>query len=658
MKNRAALLLALPLLLLGLFLALRPAQRAAEEPAAEAPAAQPAGGADTADLELSSASRAAALPPAPEPERHTAPATAPEAPSAPPPAAPILLSGSLRCVDSSGLQLPDVDVELAVVLTRADSGERRETAVRAGRWSLEVEQGTAFDQVRFGPLLRLGRVCAAIDPADSVPFPPAGPIDLVYRVPEALTLHVFCAETGRELSDVWLTRDNSGGFGAGGHPGAEPLQAVIQRGLASPIDATQLDWYPRKKPWNVGHSLPLLAAGPEHAWGRISLPLHDGGSHRVDLERAGELEVDVQGFLTPGVDVRLRVYRRGDDEGPWIDQALDTAGPRLFRQLPPGPWTVCAEIGLGSQFPERLAERTVELSVGAKSAVRLELPAQEALVFGRIEGSVRWPPGWEPSSDGNLRLVPLGGSRRGPEAMQMHRLEPQPAAPKGAFEAPFSIENLEVGRYHLQVVPSWASFLVDVAALPGPALRLEVPEPADVMLRFVDARNGAELRPQGVRWCPTRPTEVDGGLLHNVAYDAQSRAYRLQAPRGPIDVFASLEGYADRHLYRLAVGPGEPREQRIELHPIGELVLRLTSDGVNLPIGFELDLRVLRAENREPVPASCSFGGHQLRFKLTQPGRYTILPPSLAGFVAPQAREVEVELGQRAELVYEYRKAP
>jgi hypothetical protein len=656
MKNRARLLLALPLLLLGLYLALRPAPRAAEEPAAQAPAAEPAGGADAADLGLFSAGRAAALPP--EPERDAAPVEAAEVRPVPALAAPILLSGSLRCVDSNGLQLPDADVELAVVLTRADGGERRETAVRAGRWSLEVEQGTAFDQVRFGPLLRLGRVCAAIDPADSVPFPPAGPIDLVYRVPEALTLHVFCAETGRELSDVWLTRDNSGGFGAGGHPGAEPLQAVIQRGLASPIDATQLDWYPRKQPWNVGHSLPLLAAGPEHAWGRISLPLYDGGSHRIDLERAAELAVDVQGFLTPGLDVRLRLYRKGNDEGPWIDQKLDAAGRQHFRQLPPGPWSVCAEIGSWSQFPEQLAVQSVELSAGAESTVRLELPAQEALVLGRIEGSVRWPPGWDPSSNGNLWLVPLGGSRRGQQGMQMHRLEPQPTAPEGAYAASFSIENLEVGRYHLQVVPSWASFLLDVAALPGPAVRLEVPEPADLLLRFVDTRSGAELRPQTVSWCPTRPAEVDSGMLHNVAYDAQARAYRLQAPSGPIDVFTRLEGYADRQLNRLAVGPGEPREQRIELHPIGELILRLTSAGVNLPIGFELDLRVLRAENREPVPASCNVESHQLRFKLTQPGRYTIVPPSLEGFLAPEERAVEVELGQRVELVYEYRKAP
>jgi hypothetical protein len=677
MRSKAPWLLALPALILALYLALGSEKPPPKEPAEAAPATEAPPSQAEIDLDIPAAQRAPGIP-QPATAIDQAEALAPPAAAAAQvPAGSGVLSGTLRFIDASGRTLPDVNMELVLTLQNQNSRLNRDlkTPVRAGRWSVKVGPLAGNSSLRLNPLVRLGQLCPPVQPAEAVALPIDGPLDLIYRLPEPVLLRVYSSNSGSEQAEVWLAEDLEGGWLTAGHPGAESLNRVVKRGLASPLDVTQLDWYRRKGPM-AGEKLSLLVGGPECAWVRSRVPLLAGGTYRVELPPAAELIVEVEGLPTPGIDLHLRIYAEGA-EHPLCSMPLKSIGAQRFRGLAPGILEARAEIGEWFLNPIPVSAEQALLVGGETTHLRLALPEQAAVAYGRLTGMVLWPPGWPVDDQASMDVMRMDASRIPTDtsrsissgalkqrnintldanAPRLVRLQAVPGTDPGWTTAAFDIPEVETGRYQLTVHTGNASFLAQVEAQAGPPLELRIGAPAELVLCFVDAMTGMAIRPEAVHWCPERALEAHRTLVQQAPFDNSIEAHRLVGPEGTIRLMVDLEGYTQLHVSDLAIGPGKPQERRFELQRVGELLVRLTSDGELLPMGAGVELQVLRADTHEPIVAGFIPEGHQRRLSVPANGRYLVQPPDIPGFVAPQAREILILPDEPAELVYEYQR--
>jgi hypothetical protein len=533
--------LALPALILALYAALWSGKLAPEGPAGLAPAAEAQSNQGQVDLEAPVAERAQATP---QPATEGVPAAPRAHPGSLTDKAPYgsgLLSGTLRCIDASGRTLPDVNLVLSLTLEHPEKGQELplRVQVRAGRWSTKIDLLAGHSAVRFEPLVRLGQLCPPVQPSAALALPIIGPVDLVYRLPDPAQLRVYAADSGLELTEVWLAEDPGLSLQGPSHPGVESRARTIRRGLASPIDVTELKWV-RGQGNEYGNSLSLFVGGPEHAWVHTRVPLLAGGTHRVDLQPAATLIVEVEGVLTPGLDLNLRLYPPADGD-ILCSLPLTGTGPQRFVGLAPGKLEARIEIGNWFPKPELVVAEPVLLVAGETTNLRLVVPEQAPIAYGRLAGTVLWPPGWEVGNAATLVAWRLDASRRPAELKgrassrprkpgavtsldgndPIHlRLQPVPGTPPGWTAAAFEFPELETGRYELRVQPSNTSFLVQVEALAGAPLELRVGAPAGLTLRFVDAVTGTALRPESLYWCPTRPEAVPMVFMEPVPFDA------------------------------------------------------------------------------------------------------------------------------------------
>jgi hypothetical protein len=574
------------------------------------------------------------------------------------------LSGTLCFTDASGRKLPDVNMDMMLTLEHPDRNpEQIWTSVRAGRWSTKIDPLAGFQAVRFNGLTLLDQYCPPVQPSETLPLPIVGPVDLVYRFPGPVNLRVCDSDTGSDIEEVWLTEHLAFGLAIQDLQDSWIPSPEIHSGLKSPIDLTQLDWPGPKSPW-LGEDLDLFVGGPKHAWVKTSVPLLSGYTHQVNLDPAAGLIVELEGLLTPGLDLHLRLYRDADSQ-ILCSLPLKNIGRQRFRGLAPGRLEVRIEIGDLFPAPERVVAEQVLLVPGETATLKLLLPEQAAIAYGNVAGIVLWPPGWEVDGQASLVAKRIDSSRVPGRMNAPIQLQLQPAASTtpGWTEAAFEFLELESGRYELMVHPSGDTFLAEVTARSAASLELRISEPIELTLRFVDAVTGMAVRPRTVLWCPTRPKEVWTGnavpySTAHFSFDVELMAHRQLVPQGTIELECWTDDYMDFYIRELEIGPAKPSEVRIELQRAAELRVSFTSNSERLPIGRAIEMWVLRADTRERVATFFDGDNRQGLFVVPANGTYIVEPPELPGFVAPPAREIHVSSDEPAELVYEYQRVP
>jgi hypothetical protein len=457
-------------------------------------------------------------------------------------------------------------------------------------------------------------------------------------IPE-LRLKVVDAETKRELDGVEVFLGKGPFDVATLHPGTgQPrsdtgLRRLVETGK-SPVAVPVPDRVDRDR------SDKLWVRAPDHAWQSLTVLFAEGGTREVALSRAGALKVTVAGKLPAANTVLVRIYRAEQHEplaefGPGGGQFLEIEG------LAPGTYELRLEHGEWFRNPRVLAQATVVVAVGATAQAELRSKAEvTAPARLALRGTVVIPEGWrvEPGAVG-VQLDPLRGTDRWTSSRRLHGSELQRGAAAGEYR--FAFGDVVAGRYTLVVTPSRHQQLVTVAEGRNENLRIEVPEPVEVVLRIVDSGTKAPRNGVMLHWNPQRPLGVMGGSLATAHAAADSNEIRFLAPVGRIEVMGHGEDYEIGHR-TLTVAPDE-HEFELEARPIYGVKVALYEGSTKVPTGFrsgwQLDLRSLDGES-----ASTGRKGDDTLI-VKAPGTYILRVVAPDGYAPVPDRQVKLAAG-------------
>lgn len=563
--------------------------------------------------------------------------TPPEVPSAS--EDELALEGTFVAIDEAEVEHAGESGSFVMTVWRGDGGRTSSVEVEGGRWSARVPRGTtlSFQNVRIG-----GRSAALVDAPKRVSPPADGRIELRARWVRELVLHVRDEENGEELADVTLVRGAGWPHDDYPHPGDVDAARVAVRHALSPVRLTPAEVGARK--YHVG--------APGHAWAALEIDPVAGGERVIALARGGGLDVAIAGGpLDPNCVLRVREAFAP----PSCEVAVKGRDALALDGLPLGKTRATLEIGNWWAEPLVLAEGEAVVSEGARAFLRLDAGAAPSSASVPLAGEVVVPEAW--GLETFLLVIqlldpPLGG-RESIVRMFSRELEHDAADPRvWRWRHP----NAQAGRYQVELFQLHYSLSVEVGAAGREDVRLEIPPPAELRVRVVDAADARELESAQVLWMCALPEWVRGGGLARAAREGTSGTFLVRAPRTAIEVHARAEGYANaRETADLA---SAPPELTLRLARVYRIVLSLTdgSTPVPWPAGSVLTWR--SAVEGSSARTAWSPGGEGFDFDVPGPGEYRIDPPRIAGYEPLPEQRVEVGPDGRAEVALELVRSP
>ena len=208
------------------------------------------------------------------------------------------------------------------------------------------------------------------------------------------------------------------------------------------------------------------------------------------------------------------------------------------------------------------------------------------------------------------------------------------------------------GRYSVQLRELTFTVEIEVGEGGLSDARIEVPSPAEVRVRCVDAGTGSDVTDGELSWNCVRQV---GGTCNSARWDAELDRWTFRAPIGEIVLDPSVPGY-DFQWQTVRVEPG-----------INDFVLRLVRSTGLTPIlmdgkdeiAWDDDamLTLVAAEGQQDSLSSSSGGGRITLFK-REPGLYRLKVPDIPGYEPVPEALVHLEKGVIQEYVIELRRSP
>jgi len=590
-----------------------------------------------------------ASPAADEPPRAAAPAEG----------AALALRGRVVLETVDGDELHDVDGTLTFTLRTDDAWRRTRVPLAEGAFALALkpvvggyrdEHGTVFDAAVADATLAVAEAQLAGREFSAVPVDPSAPFafgdeDARVRLRELppLRLHVHDEATGDGLRDVTLIAKPESLYDGMLHPGpGAGAQRPLARG-ASPLVVRPTAAQARRQ------TLHGFVHAEGFAWAPVQLDVAAGGERRVGLARGGALDVR---FARP-VEVQGAALRLRPPQDPWrpvLDTPVVGVDELALEVLLPGAYDLQVEVGRFWDEPVVLASRAVEVVAGARRSVHVVLDEAPGLVRAPLSGRLVLPEAWGEPSSLSIELLdtPLDGSEG---RHTQHRDDLRPLAP-GVYA--WDAGLVQTGRYEINARSVEYGQVFEV----GPAGRddvvLEVPPPVEVTLRVDDAHTGRPAELDSLHWHCERPEGVRGGGLESATREVGSEVYRLRVPDG-VTVVVTAHGFEYTPLQeRFVASAGLELTYTVE--PAAVVVVRLLDGDTPVPWPHD-DYGVGEAVGHAGRLNVRGRREGALRFNVTEPGRYRLRIPPVAGFephgpvvvdaVAGETREVEVGLTRR-----------
>lgn len=422
---------------------------------------------------------------------------------------------------------------------------KHEAALSAG--AFEVEIAEPFAWLDAGPLRLEGREAHAAWGADGTL--PAEPIELVARWTHPVALRVVGAASGIDLERVELVADD-----AKFHPSNEGgSHTRLGEALASPI-ALPL-WHDGG--WSKGFvgRRAYWARAPGYAWQRIEVDAATRAENVLRLVPNADLLLEIAAPPLPA-DVRVLVANpRVEHESLRVPFSATKGREHVVESLAPGSYRVLAQLVNADGFDTDalLFDRTIELRAGEVGNVRIEL-VERTRAFDRhgnvlagtapLRGTLRVPLAWKERVF-SLRFeryeLATRGYRRAFELSSKSLVE-RPSEP-GTFDWDAGLVRPGAWLAVLAPVPWSATFPLEGA---GPfTIALELPPPADVRVRLVDATTKKDVDAQ-LAWYALPPPQPSGIVGAGVARDAASASFVFQAPVGEIVLMPMRSDYPMR----------------------------------------------------------------------------------------------------------------
>lgn len=452
------------------------------------------------------------------------------------------------------------------------------------------------------------------------------------RWPSSVMLRVVDRDSGKDLTDVLLLSGSSAH--AADFPVKISLHEIVVSGKSSPVEIPAPDSPPMQRAY--------WARAPGHAFNSIEIDHTSPGERILALDPAASLSV-VFDKTTP-FDANLRLYKLEDhlgrrpqhEEWEWdIEVRCGRQDSASVSDLAAGKYKI--EVGVGRFAPQRtlLATSNVILSKGAFVTIHLHLEDMPAATeFAPFSGILKIPAEWQTE---NLQMTRTAldeaAGLGGQTPVTAHSLQ---KITRSSYS--FDFGRVAPGKYGVKVKPPGTFVTVEIPRGGRTDLEIVIPPPATLLVRVLDEDTGEPVPDPRVTWSGMVPDGVSAWEVMSATWNEEKNCYVLRAPVGPIEVTASVDGYAiiSKNV-EMKAGTGNLTITTSRVSGV-EFVFR---DGTALvPVDSNrVSLRGVSHDGEESYRSSGAIF-------VTKPGIYEAGFMPVPGFVTPSVRNVDIKKGE------------
>jgi hypothetical protein len=339
------------------------------------------------------------------------------------------------------------------------------------------------------------------------------------------------------------------------------------------------------------------------------------------------------------------------------------AAPRqawiAFDHLPAGAWLAIVVPASALDAPRGAA--CAKLEAGGYAERTIELSDRDPVAAKRVRGIVELAPGWSEDAAAAIpvrvdlqRDVRLVGLPSEASERTVTRLEREGDSLRFAWDA----GELAGGAWTAKL-PQYGvetKFRVDVEDEAPQEILLAVGAPCDVVLTPIDAQTRARVPAQTLYF-------ASGAASGFPVATASPRdgVYRFHAPLGRLSVYLSVlepvTGYAIPQFAAFELAPGT-NALTFEARSYSWLrVLLKDGDAVVPCLADECHVEAERADGGGGVIGGGNFGGRDVRWIVSSPGRYSVRVVGQPGFADSEPVEVDVVAGSIVDVTIPLKRA-
>ena len=552
-----------------------------------------------------------------------------------------VISGSIVFVDADGSQRPsDRGSVTWEVRGPGNTIVERRVVIVDGRWRFEVDDQSSVKPV--GALWSDDRneQHAQVD-GTLMSLIEANGANIRATLQYGCTLRVVDTATWRDVDNVELVLQEAGYPTGTRYP---PAQAVGRSAV-----------HPHS-PVRLPHRPGIIAGwcrAPGYAWRRFAFT-GDSSVHTIPLSQGSELTVEVRNL--PVEATQPAVYLVDADESasadlalkfPVAKQSLTNGGRVTFSGLPPGRIAIVVTSGGLKAAGPRLAERVVDLPLGANSTQIIDIGGASA-ELGALEIAVELDASARASSMTRLAIQRVGFEREAPvEHMLREKLDAN-------ARASVRLSELSPGEYIVWLVPQGviSSARVQSGAVTALALKERPGVPIEVHVSRAD--RGSAISEATVRLGPALIR--DSAAYAELPESAGKGRYAGRCSAGEHALIVHYPGFAV-HSQNVTLDAA-PVQVEVALRALRAYTVRAhaihgTEDLV-LPEEFWTSVRVIDP-NTGRAPAGVerrliarqiggftNFDTALVDFTFQRPGTYTLELPKFSGFQRPETITITV----------------
>lgn len=562
---------------------------------------------------------------------------------APPADAPTgtVVRGTIVAVDGKTESTAENGTMQASVRMPARDGEsfyRHENVavtVTAGAFEFRVPHvptSVTFDEITLG---ERGALCP-----DEFAVAGAG-VELTVRARwlQSLSLRVLADDTGADLADLTIAQGGDWRHERHVHPGVAP--DVVAAHARSPVRLQPRAGRGTERYW---------VKAPGYAWNQIEMSTIEAAERVLRLVPGGGVELALDGKPPPGAVIRIRETDSSTEADLTGMVVAEFAGrPGLLRvdALPARAWTFSLEKGEWFENPIQLGHTLVTIVAGTTGTATLVVKAFTKPAMVKVAGTLLVSPDW--GTDLKVTMAAMGSAK----AWQREpvRIELAQMAKVAANEYRWAAVEMPAGRHELHVEGTEFRTLVEVADAPTADLRIVVPDPNDVRVRFLDAETGQPIEWTGAEvpgWYGT-VNGWESGWSHAPMTAEGDGWFRFRAPAGRINIGAHPAGYQWAHGDH-EVRPG-PNEFVLRIERICGVEIELKDGDATIPWPDSIHVMLEHTTTKSGV---AYWSGNKTAAE--QAGEHKLMIESPGGFEPITPRVVVVERGKWTKVVVELKR--
>ncbi len=541
-------------------------------------------------------------------------------------------------VEPSGHELTDLSGSVKVASWNSNSATHEKVGFSNGAFEVSTAgaESLSFLDFEFN-----GRTASLIDAQENYPVD-GGTISLRVQWLPHVRLDVVSAVTGAHLSDITVILGLGWTPGRAVHPGPLARKQPLVKGASSPVllEPKTANQWQSSGTYHV-HS-------PGYAWALVRLNTTQGGERVVHLSPSGGLSIQPVG-TRPFKGARLRVFSAEEGSQRLVaDFPLEDMAPVVIDSLLPGSYLAKVQIGESPMGAQTIGEVAVEVTANIRAHHDLVLDVQPQATRGPLAGTLVLPLAWNIDKFA-LKLATSGTLPYGVEevkTIRQSKMAPSTTEP-GAWS--FDFGELPAADYGLHFESTQAPSplrYVHEFSLPAngiSSLRVEIPEPADVVVRIVDGTTGQPAVVGAIHWRALSNQKSASGLLQAAQSGESEGLFTFRAPVGKIRLGA-FGGEFDSLDEKLTLQPGE-NSFTYQLNKNCPLEIFLF-DGETIVPFPEHSLPTTEHLDGNGEILYSMLGSRGFKTAMSKPGQYVFKLPTPAGFQEILPQTISVARGE------------